>query len=141
MSITKTLVGAQIKLYINNTLMREVQSLTFTVDYGETPIYGIDSEYPQEIATNRITVSGSVSGIRTKQSGGLQALNIRPLFTDTAAASYISIRIQDRSTSEDILFIPKAKVVKENHSAASKTTYKVNFDFTGMIPLFALDRS
>lgn len=135
------LTGAMIKLYINNKLYNVVQSVSFTIDYGETETYGIDAAYPQEIATTRISVKGNVAGLRVKQSGGLQAFSIRPLFQDIAASPYISIRIQDRATGEDILFVPNAKVSRESGSAAVKSTYKLNFEFSGQIPLFALDRS
>ena len=139
--VPMVLTGAHIKLYINNKPYKEVQAITISVDYGETEIYGIDSPYPQEIASVMVSVRGSVNGLRIKLSGGLQASRIRPLFYDIAASPYISIRIQDRSTGEDILFIPKAKVTRENHSIATKSTYKLNFDFVGQVPQFALDRS
>ena len=135
------LSGANIKLYINNKVYNVVQSVTFSVDYGETEIYGIDAVYAQEIATTRVSVRGSVQGIRLKLSGGLQGANIRPLFTDIAASHYISLRISDRYSGEDIIFIPNAKVTRESHTIASKTTYKLSFDFVGQVPLFALDRS
>lgn len=135
------LTGANIKLYINNKVFKTVQNVTFSVDYGETEIYGIDAVYPQEIATTRVSVRGSVQGIRIKMSGGLQGSNIRPLFTDIAASPYISLRIQDRATGEDIIFIPNAKVTRESHTISTKSTYKLNFDFVGQVPLFALDRS
>jgi len=135
------LTGANIKLYINNKVYKEVQSISLMVDYGESEIYGIDVNYAQEIASTRISVKGNVTGLRIKQSGGLQAKDARPLFNDIIASPYISIRIQDRATGEDILFIPNAKIGRETHSIAAKATYKLNFEFTGQIPLFALDRS
>jgi hypothetical protein len=135
------LSGANIILWVNNVQYKEVQTLTFSVDYGEEPIYGIDSPMPQEIAGTRLTIKGNVSGIRIKNSGGIQAKNLRPLFTDLGASPYVSIRIQDRQSQEDILFIPQAKVVRENHTAATKSSYKLNFDFVGMMALWALDRS
>lgn len=141
MGIPLVLVGANIKIYINNKVYKEVQSVSFNVDYAETEIYGIDSPWAQEIASNRITVRGSVSGLRVKLSGGLQGSNMRPLFQDVEAAPYISIRIQDRATSEDIIFIPQAKVSRESHSMATKSIYRISFEFVGQIPLFALDRS
>ena len=139
--VQKTLNGAHIKLYINNVLYKVTQNISLFVDYGEQEIYGIDSVYPQEIGVTRVSVKGSVSGVRVRNSGGLQAQSIRPLFYDIMAAPYISIRIQDRTTGEDIIFIQNAKVTKESHSAIIKNTYKLNFDFTGQIPLFALDRA
>jgi len=135
------LTGAHIKLYINNQVYKTVQSISLTVDYGETPIYGIDVGYAQEIAPMRISIKGGVQGLRVKNSGGLQAQKIRPLFVDLLASPYISIRVQDRSTGEDILYIPQAKVTQESHTASTKSTYKMNFNFEGTIPLFAIDRS
>lgn len=141
MAVPIILTGAHIKVYINNQVYKTVQSITLTVDYGEQEIYGIDAAHAQEIAPTRLSVRGSVQGLRVKNSGGLQAQNMRPLFIDLLASPYISIRIQDRSTGEDILYIPQAKVTSESHIAATKSTYKMNFNFAGQVPLFALDRS
>jgi hypothetical protein len=141
MARSLVLTGAHIRLYVNNKLYKEVQSVGLNMDYGETEIYGIDSAYPQEIAPGKTMVRGSVNGIRIKYSGGLQAAALRPLFTDIAASPYVSIRIQDRQTGEDIVFIPNAKVTRENHMIATKSTYKLNFEFVGQIALFALDRA
>lgn len=135
------LAGAHIKVYVNNILYKPVQAISLVVDYGVNENYGIDSNYPQELSPGKVSVRGSVKGIRTKYSGGLQAFNLRPLFQDIAASPYVSIRIQDRSTGEDIVFIPNAMVTMEDHGAAIKGTYKLNWNFTGQIPLFALDRS
>lgn len=141
MAKSLVLTGAHIKLYINNKVYKEVQSISISVDYGEAEIYGIDSPYAQEIAPTKIVVRGTIAGIRIKLSGGLQAITARPNFTDLQASPYISLRIQDRDSSEDILFIPNAKITRESHSAAVKSTYKLTFDFVGQIPLFALDRA
>jgi hypothetical protein len=137
---SQTLTGSLIKLYINNKLYKTVQSITFTVSYGEGEVRGIDTPWAQEIAPSMCSVKGSIQGIRLKMSGGLQAHNMRPQFQDVAASPYISVRIQDRSTGEDILLIPNAKISDETHTIASKTTYKLNMNFIGQIPLFALDR-
>lgn len=141
MAQSLVLTGANIKLYINNKVYNVVQSISLNIDYGETEIYGIDALYPQEIAPTRVSVRGNVSGIRVKLSGGLQASNLRPLFMDLAAAPYVSLRITDRYSGEDIIFIPNAKVTRESHTIATKSTYKLSFDFVGQIPLMALDRS
>jgi hypothetical protein len=141
MAVPVVLSGANIKIYINNKVYTSVQSVAFTVDYGEAEIRGIDSPYAQEIAGNNITVRGQVNGLRIKLSGGLQAISLRPLFTDVAASPYVSIRIQDRATQEDIIFIPNCKVTLESHSIMAKQTYKLNFSFVGQVPLFALDRA
>lgn len=136
-----TLTGAHIVVYINNAKYKAVQGISFTIDYGEQEIYGIDCPYPQEIAGTRISVRGKIDGLRLKNNGGLQGANARPLFVDAVASSYISIRIQDRQSQEDILFIPNAKISNQQHSIGAKAVYKMNFDFVGQIPLEALDRS
>lgn len=136
-----TLVGAMVKVYINNQVYKVTQTISYVVDYGEQEIHGIDSPYAQEIAPGKVTVKGSVQGLRVKYSGGLQASNIRPLWLDMLASPYISIRIQDRSTGEDLIYIPQAKVTREAHSATTKSTYKLNFEFIGSVPYFALDRA
>lgn len=141
MSVPVVLAGPNIKFYVNNVLYKEVQSISFSVDYGEQEIYGIDAPYAQEIAGNKITVRGQVSGFRVKLSGGLQGKSMRPLFFDAAASPYVSLRIQDRATSEDIIFIPNCKITMESHSIQTKQTYKLNFNFVGQIPLFSLDRA
>lgn len=141
MAVPVILTGPNIRIYINNTLYKEVQSVAFTVDYAETEIYGIDVPYAQEIASNRVVVRGQVNGMRVKLSGGLQAKSIRTLFYDTAASPYVSIRIQDRATQEDIIFIQNAKISLESHAIQTKQTYKLNFNFVGQIPFFALDRA
>lgn len=135
------LTGAHIKLYINNKPYKVVQRINLSVDYDEEEIYGIDSSMPQEIATNRVSVRGTISGLRIKYSGGIRAHNLRPLFTDLAASPYVSIRIQDRQSGEDIVLIPEAKVTKEDHSIGIKQTYKLNFNFVGKAIYFALDRA
>jgi hypothetical protein len=136
-----SLVGADIVLYINNAPYKITQSVMLDIDYGEDGIFGIDSPWAQEIAGTRALVKGSVKGLRVKNSGGLQASNMRPLFTDLAASPYVSIRIQDRSTGEDIALITNAKVSKETHTAAIKGVYKLDFDFVGQMVLMSLDRS
>jgi hypothetical protein len=138
---TYSLTGAHIKLFINNVAYTSAQSVTFGIDYGIQSQYGIDSPYPQELAPGKITVNGSIQGIRIKNSGGLQSKSIRPLFYNAAASNYISIRIQDRQSGEDIFYCEKCMVTKESHAAVVKTTYRLSFDFVGIIPLMSVDRS
>jgi len=136
-----TLSGQNIKVYINNVLYAPVQSLQFTVNYNEVGIFGIDVPFAQEVAGNKCDVTGSISGLRTIQSSGLQgAWNGRPAFTELGASPYISIRINDRVSGEDILLLQNAKITSETHSVNPKGIYSLNFSFVGQIPLFAGDR-
>lgn len=140
-SLPVVITGAQITITWNNIQYKEIADISFTVDYGEEEIYGIDSQYSQEIAGGKIVVNGQVNGFRLKNSGGLQAKNLRSLFTDVSANPYVSLLVVDRSTQENILLIPQCKVSSESHDIPAKGTYKLNFSFKGMVPLFALDRA
>jgi hypothetical protein len=139
-SKSQVLVGANIRVYLNGVAYNECQSVTYTLDTGDQELYGVDSMFPQEIVPVRSVVSGQISGIKTKNSGGLQARGIRAVLKDVLKLPYVSIRIQDRQTGEDILFIPKARVSSETFSAAVRQSVKVSFNFRGILALQPLDR-
>ena len=141
MSGNFALRGADIFVYINNALYGPAQQLSYTIDSQTQEIYGVDSYYPQEIAPTRGSVSGTISGLRVRNGGGLVALGARPKATQPLAGNYVSIRIRDRSTGEDILFIPQAMVSNEQNSVATKGTWKLNFSFKGIVAFQAPDRS
>lgn len=134
--------AALCRLYINNRIYTVTQNVSISEDTGEYAIYGINSNFPQEIAgggQNRVT--GSAGILRTKNSGGLQAVNARPLFSDLAASSYVSLRLEDRSTGETLWSIPKAKLSNVKESVSIKGIYHITFDFIGQILLRPLDLS
>ena len=136
-----TLKGAEVKLYISGKLYPEVQSLTYTIDYGEDEIYGIDSIFPQEICTTRTSVSGTISGIRVKFSGGLQGADARTKINEVLFAPYTSLRIKDRHSDIDIFWLPQMKVTRETFQVSTKGVAKLSFSFKGIVPYNALDMS
>jgi hypothetical protein len=135
----RTLKGAEIKVYLNNKLYAVTQSVSYTIDYQEEPIFGIDSIYPQEISTTKIMISGSIAGLVLKMDGGLQGLGIRPLINQALQSPYISLRIQDRANQTDLLFVDRIKVTKESFSSQAKGLVSVSFSFVGIMPLQTLD--
>jgi hypothetical protein len=135
-----TLVGAHIKVYLNGQLYPPVQSISYTIDNGATEIWGVDALYPQEIIPVKSSVSGSIAGLKLKNSGGFQATGATALANNILSHPYISIRIQDRSTGEDILLIPKAKISTEAWNFGTKQSAKFNISFKGIVPLQPLDR-
>jgi hypothetical protein len=136
----RVISGAHLKVYINGAILQEVQSLSYSIEYGEEPIYGIDSVFPQEIKITKISVTGNISGVRVANSNGLQGQNIRSGIKNSVFAPYISIRIHDNRTGEDIMFIPHAKVVEEKLNVSTKGTVRTSFSFTGLQPQQPLDR-
>jgi hypothetical protein len=134
------LSGAHVKLYINNEAYNEVQQLSYTIDYGEEPIYGIDSVFPQEIKITRVSIQGSVSGVRVSGSNGLQGQSIRPKITDSIYAPYVSIRVSDRRSGEEIMFIPYARITNEKFDVTAKGNARLSFSFVGLQGQQPLDR-
>ena len=133
------LKGSEIKVFISGKLYKEVQSLSYTIDYGEQEIFGIDSQYAQEIAPSRVTVQGQISGVRVKTSGGLQGKSARPRITEILYAPYTSLRIQDRHSNLTLLWLPQMKVASETFSVEAKGVVKVSFSFKGSIPYQPID--
>lgn len=130
------------RLFINNKIYTATQSVSMQNQTGEYAVYGINSPYPQEIAGGgQRSVTGKVSGVRTKNSGGLQGSNALPLFSDVAASNYVSLRLEDRSTGETIWSIPKAKLSNVEETITIKGIYKLSFDFIGQILFYPLDLS
>lgn len=128
------------RLYINNKIFTTTQSVSMQNTTGEYEIFGINSPYPQEIAGGgQRTVRGTVSGVRTKNSGGLQGSNALPLFSDVAASNYVTLRLEDRSTGETLWSIPKAKITNVDETISIKGVYKISFQFTGQILFYPLD--
>jgi len=130
----QTISGANIKLFLGGVLYPEAQSISYNIDYGEDSIYGVDSGFAQEIRQTRVSVKGSVSGIRLKASGGIQSRNARTLIKESLQAPYVSIQIKDRSGDEIILFVPQAKITNESFSVSAKGIVSISFNFSGIIP-------
>jgi len=139
MAAPVTLKGAECKLYVGGKLYPEVQSITWTNDYGENSIFGIDSPYAQEITTTQVTVKGTVNGLRIKLTGGLQGYELRTKINQILHAPYISLRVRDRRSDTDIFWVPQMKVSNETYTIPAKGVVKVNFNFIGIIPYNELD--
>lgn len=139
MSQSVVLKGAEVKMYVGGKLYAEVTSIRYSIDYGETEIYGIDSQFPQEIAPGRVSVQGSVTGMQIKMVGGLQAYDLRSKITEILHAPYVSLRLKDRKSDSDIFFLPQMKVVSESTSIVAKGVVSVSFQFKGIIPYNPLD--
>lgn len=139
MAQSVVLKGAEVKMYVGGKLFSEVQSIQYTIDYGETEIYGIDSSFPQEIAPGRVSVQGSVQGLVIKMVGGLQAYDLRTKINEILHGPYVSLRLKDRYSNSDIFWLPQMKVISEQISIPAKGTVKISFQFKGIVPYNPLD--
>jgi hypothetical protein len=139
MSQSVVLTGANCKIFIGGKLFPELQSITYTIDYGEQETYGIDSIYAQEIAVTRLSVQGSCSGVRLKLSGGLQGKDAITKINQRLFAPYVSLEIRDRQSDTKLLFVPQCKITTQNVQIGAKGVVKLNFNFKGIIPYEPLD--
>lgn len=139
MAQSVVLKGAEVKVYVSGKLYSEVQGIQYTIDYGEQEIYGIDSQFPQEIAPTRISVQGSVQGLVIKTVGGLQAYDLRTKISEVLFGPYTSLRIKDRHSDSDLFWLPQMKVTNEQISIQAKGVVKISFQFKGIIPYNPLD--
>ena len=134
-----TLKGADCRLYLNNKAYNVAQQVQWSIDYGEEPIYGIDSMVPQEIASTKLSVSGSVVGLVLRMDGGLQGGGLRPKILEAIASPYISLRIEDRVNKADLLWVDRIKISRESVTLGAKGTIHVSFSFVGILPYQTLD--
>jgi hypothetical protein len=136
------ITGARCRLYVNNKIFSITQSVSIELDQGAYSIYGINSPYPQEIATGgQNVVKGNCKGVRITNSGGLQGSNLISLFSNLAATNYCSLRLEDRQSGETIWSIPKAQVSNISESVQTKGVYSVSFSFIGQVLYWPLDLS
>lgn len=139
MAQSVVLKGAEVKTYVGGKLYAEVQSIQYTIDYGEAEIYGIDSQFPQEIAPGRVAVQGTVTGLQIKLVGGLQAYDLRTQISKILYGPYVSLRLKDRHSDTDLFWLPQMKVTNESVRIAAKGVVTVTFQFKGIIPYNPLD--
>lgn len=140
MAQSLSLSGAEVRLYISGKAYPEAQSISWTIDYGEEETYGVDSHFAQEIAPTIIKVSGKITGVRVKVSGGLQGAAARAKISDILKASYTSLRVQDISTDKELLWLPQMRVTTENIDISAKGIARLSFNFKGIIPYNEMDR-
>jgi hypothetical protein len=131
MSQILSLRGAEVKIYIGGKLFPSAQSIDYITDYGVQETYGVDSVFPQEIALTRISYTGTITGIRVKAMGGLQGAGIVNKITDILKQPYVSLRITDRQTDTNLIFIPEMMVSNEQVKIMAKGVVKISFSFKG----------
>jgi len=130
-----SLSGSLVKVYISGSLFTNVQSVNYTIDYGINEIGGVDSPFPQEVVPTRISVTGTISGLVIKGAGGLQGAGVTSKIIDVMNQSYVSIRIVDRHTDQNLLFVAQAMITNESVSVSAKGLARSSFGFKGIVPL------
>lgn len=136
---TTTIPGSSVKVKINGKTLPSITSISWQIDYGEKVIYGIDSEFPQEIATTKHIIRGSVQNFRIRFSKGLQGINIVPTITNFLTGKYNELRVIDRQTNQELLVVEGMKVSNQSYSIPSRGVVTFSFNFVGIAGKEELD--
>lgn len=139
MAQSKTLTSSEVLVYLNGNLYPELQAISYSISRGEEEYYGIDSIFPQEIRPTKVTVTGSFAGLIIKGLGGLQGRGAQTTIFQVLESPYVSIKIHDRYTDKELLFIPSAKIDNEQVKIGAKGTVKFSVTFKGIMPYKELD--
>jgi hypothetical protein len=94
----KTLTGAHIIVYINGKLYSRCSAFSWNSQTVHTPIYGIDSPEPFELASGQTKVSGTMSVYRLVGDAGAQGAGMIQKYEDVPLGKYFNITLLDRST-------------------------------------------
>jgi hypothetical protein len=123
--------GAGVKLLINGIVVGFATGISFTRGINTKEIYGIDSPLPQEIIATTYSVRGTLTGLRVRDSGGLDGYGIMDI-SDLSRYfnfKYSTIEVVDRATSKTIYTIQKCVFDQDswNIQARAPITFSANF--------------
>ena len=132
MASTRSMRGADVKVYINGQVYSPVTGIRWSSSTGRHAIYGIDQATPFELATADASVKGTVDVIRIRNSGGLEKAGIAAPEQKLLLEKYFSITVVDRITDTVILQIDEAAISDQNWQAVSKGIISGSFSFEGI---------
>jgi len=135
MAVTRSITGAELKIYINNRIFGVCDSLSWTVDSGRRSIRGLDSNEPYEIAEGPATIQGSMQVKRLRRDGGLEGRGLMGLPHQFSLEKYISIRILERKTEAVVFATDRALLTNQSWRVGVKglLTGSFNFECIGYI--------
>lgn len=132
MAINRIVRGADLKCYINGNLIGEFTDLSYSIDYGRRPIYGIDSTMPFELIPGPTKVSGSINMLRIRASAGLEGRGIAARLKEILQEKYINITVIDKVLDLEILKVQRANITSQRWSVSSKGRLSGSFTFEGL---------
>ncbi len=126
--------GAAVRLVVNGKIIGVGTSVSINRDQGVKAIYGIDVVTPQELATTGpYSVRGSITGLRTRSTGGfdgLQVINASTL-ADYFNQKYCTLELIDRKTN--VVFAKVDRVIFNSDSlqVSAKSVVTISASFIG----------
>lgn len=129
----EVLNGAAIRISINGRVVGFATGVSFTRNQGMDAIYEVDNPFPAEIRPTRYSVVGSLTGIRTRGSEGLDGAGIinTASINSFFSQSYCVLEIVDRATSIVLYKIHNVMFDNDSWSINARSLVTFNARFTG----------
>ena len=131
--IQNVLTGSGVKILINSKVIGFATGITITRTQNTKYIYEIDNPYPVEIMPTTYTVTGTMTGIRIRNSGGLDGPGVMTLSNtqDIFFQKYCVIEVIDRQTGKINYSIQNVMFDQDSWSITSKNVITFNANFKG----------
>ena len=117
---SKSIVGAQLKVYVNNRLFGIATGFTYTINPGRRPIYGLDQIVPFELAPGAYSVKGRLDFNKVRYDGGLEGRGISASQSKILLEKYIGIVVVDRVTGSVIFQAERAAINSQQWNARAR---------------------
>jgi len=134
MAQSSIITGAAVRLLVNGKVVGLGTSVNIQRDQGIKPIYGVDAVTPQELATTGpYRVSGSITGLRTRESGGFDGLQIvnAATLSDYFNQKYCTLELIDRKTNIVIAKVEQVLFSSDTMQVSARSVMTIPASFTG----------
>ena len=128
------MAGAAVRLLVNGKIIGVGTSVQISREQGIKPIYGVDVVTPQELATTGpYTVRGSITGLRTRSSGGFDGLQVVNASTlgDYFNQKYCTLELVDRKTNTVFAKVDRVLFNSDTIQVSAKTVVTISATFVG----------
>jgi hypothetical protein len=126
-------VGAGVVIKINGKVIGFATSLNFTRSQNLKTIYEVDNPMAVEIMPTTYSVSGSLTGFRLRDSGGLDGTTIQAMDLSTINSffyqKYVVIEVVDRITSKTIYTFRSVLFDQDSWNITNKNIITFNANF------------
>lgn len=117
---SKSVVGSQIKCYVNNRLFGICTGFEYTIDVGRKAIYGLDQITPFELAAGVYSVKGKMDFNKVRYDGGLEGRGLVASQDKMLLEKYIGIVLVDRVTDTVIFQADFATINNQSWEVKAK---------------------
>lgn len=132
MAITKSLRGADLRVFINGRIYPWAIAVRWSATTGSHAIGGIDQHTPFELAVGQTTIKGTMDVCRIRNTGGLEGSGIVPTEQNMLLGKYFSLALVDRLSDTVILQIDEAFVTDQNWQTQPRGLLTGAFSFEGI---------